>query len=97
MMPGIGFEAQAVDEPHSIASLLEDGSTFWCLALYPADDGSTHLVSRWRPRFERSVATFFMVLVVEPGTFVMEQKMLRTIRDRVESSSTRSTVRERAR
>ena len=27
-----------------------------------------------------------MLLLVEPGAFIMEQKMLRTIRDRVESS-----------
>lgn len=73
MMPGMGFVTQSVDEPHSIVSLL--------------GDGSTRLISRWRPRFERSVATFFMLALVEPGTFVMEQKMLRTIRDRVESSA----------
>ena len=85
MMPNMGFEVQAVDPPHSIVSLLEDGSTSWCLALYPLDDERTRLVSRWRPRFERSLATFVMTLLVEPGTFVMEQKMLRAIRDRAES------------
>ena len=85
MMPTMGFEVQAVDPPHSIVSLLEDGSTSWCLALYPLDDGRSRLVSRWRPRFERSLATFVMTLLVEPGTFVMEQKMLRAIRDRAES------------
>ena len=84
MMPSMGFEVQAIDAPRSIVSLLDDGSTSWCLALYPATDGSTRLVSRWRPRFERTVASFLMTLLVEPGTFVMEQKMLRTIRDRVE-------------
>ena len=85
MMPTMGFEVRAVHPPHSIVSLLEDGSTSWCLALYPAEHGSTRLVSRWRPRFERSVATFLLNLLVEPGTFIMEQKMLRTIRDRVEA------------
>jgi hypothetical protein len=87
MMPSMGFEVVAIDEPHSIVSLLEDGSTSWCLALYPTDDGTTRLVSRWRPRFERSLASFFMLLLVEPGTFLMEQKMLRTIRDRVEATA----------
>jgi hypothetical protein len=87
MMPSMGFEVKAVDEPHSIVSLLEDGSTSWCLALYPSADGTTRLVSRWRPRFERSVADFFMNLLVEPGAFVMEQKMLRTIRDRAEGTN----------
>ena len=87
MMPSMGFEVVAIDQPHSLVSRLEDGSTSWCLALYPAGDGTTRLVSRWRPRFERSVASFLMLLLVEPGTFVMEQKMLRTIRDRVEAST----------
>ena len=90
MMPSMGFKVVAVDEPHSIVSLLEDGTTSWCLALYPAADGTTRLVSRWRPRFERSLATFLMLLLVEPGTFVMEQKMLRTIRDRVEATTTQA-------
>jgi hypothetical protein len=73
MMPSVGFVVSAVDQPRSIVSLLEDGTT--------------RLISRWRPNYERSVATFLMLLLVEPGTFIMEQKMLRTIRDRVESNS----------
>lgn len=84
MMPGMGFVVRSIDEPNSIVSVLEDGSTSWCLALYPEGD-STRLVSRWRPKFEKTPATFFMTMLSEPGTFIMEQKMLRTIRDRVES------------
>jgi hypothetical protein len=87
MMPSMGFVVSAVDQPRSIVSLLEGGTTSWCLGLYPAADGTTRLISRWRPKYERSVATFLMLLLVEPGTFIMEQKMLRTIRDRVESNS----------
>jgi hypothetical protein len=87
MMPEMGFVVQSIDEPNSIVSVLEDGSTSWCLALYP-DDGSTRLVSRWRPKFEKTPATFFMTMLSEPGTFIMEQKMLRTIRARVETSPT---------
>lgn len=83
MMPEMGFVVRSIDEPNSIVSVLEDGSTSWCLALYPQDD-STRLVSRWRPKFEKTPATFFMTMLSEPGTFIMEQKMLRTIRDRVE-------------
>ena len=84
MMPEMGFVVQSIDEPNSIVSVLEDGSTSWCLALYP-DDGLTRLVSRWRPKFEKTPATFFMTMLSEPGTFIMEQKMLKTIRDRVET------------
>jgi len=86
MIPSMGFEVKAVDPGRSIVSLLEDGSISWCVALYPQGDGSTRLVSRWRPRFEGSLATIFMNLLVEPGAFIMEQKMLRTIRDRVEAT-----------
>ena len=85
MMPEMGFVVHSVDEPNSIVSVLEDGSTTWCLALYADDDSTTRLVSRWRPKFEKTPATFFMTALSEPGTFIMEQKMLRTIRDRVEA------------
>ena len=86
MMPSMGFVVRSVDPPHSIVSVLEDGSTSWCLALYPTESGETRLVSRWRPKFERTPANALMTMLAEPGTFIMEQKMLRTIRDRVETS-----------
>ena len=87
MMPGMGFVVQSVDEERSIVSVLEDGSTSWCLAVYPDDSWGTRLVSRWRPRFDVTPATVMMTALAEPGTFIMEQKMLRTIRNRVEASS----------
>ncbi len=86
MMSEMGFVVESIDEPHSIVSVLEDGSTSWYLALC-LDDGFTRLVSRWRPKFEKTPATFFMTMLSEPGTFIMEQKMLRTIRDRVEATA----------
>jgi len=87
MMPEMGFVVESIDEPKSIVSVLEDGSTSWCLALCP-EGGASRLVSRWRPKFERTPATFFMTMLIEPGTFIMEQRMLRTIRDRVETATT---------
>lgn len=90
MMPEMGFVVESVDEPNSIVSVLEDGSTSWCLALYP-EGSSTRLVSRWRPKFDKTPATVFMTMLSEPGTFVMEQKMLRTIRDRVETTTGEET------
>ena len=86
MMPTMGFVVEEIDHPRSIVSVLEDGSTSWCLGLYPRDDGGTRLVSRWRPKFEITPATVFLMALSEPGTFIMEQKMLRSIRDRVEAS-----------
>ena len=87
MMPGMGFDVVSIDPPRSIVSVLEDGSTSWCLALHPMAGGGTRLVSRWRPKFEITPATVLMTVLAEPGTFIMEQKMLRTIRDRVESAT----------
>ena len=48
MMPGMGFVVKSIDPPLSIVSVLEDGSTSWCLGLYPIEGGGTRLVSRWR-------------------------------------------------
>ena len=87
MMPDMGFVVVSVDEPHAIVSMLEDGSTSWCLALYPDGDGSCRLVSRWRPKFDITPATLFLTALSEPGTFIMEQKMLRSIRDRAEAGA----------
>ena len=84
MMPTMGFEVRSIVEHEAIVSVLEDGSTSWCLALYPEGDQKTRLVSRWRPKFEKTPATFLLTVLSEPGTFIMEQKMLRTIRDRVQ-------------
>ena len=84
MMPELGFVVREVDEPKSIVSVLEDGSTSWVLGLYPDNGHGTRLVSRWRPHFDTTPATLFMTALTDPGSFIMEQKMLRTIRDRVE-------------
>ena len=84
----LGFVISSIDAPHSIVSVLEDGSTSWSLGLFPIEGGGTRLVSRWRPKFEMTPATFVMSALAEPGTFIMEQKMLRTIRDRVEAHTT---------
>jgi hypothetical protein len=86
MMPTMGFVVESIEPAKSIVSLLEDGSTSWSLGLYPDGAGGTRLVSRWRPKFEMTPATVAMQVLAEPGTFIMEQKMLRTIRDRVENA-----------
>jgi hypothetical protein len=90
MMPEMGFMVRAIDRPRSIVSERADGSMTWCLALYPRDGGVTRLVSRWRPNFEITPATFFMIALSEPGAFIMEQKMLRSIRDRAEEAAASS-------
>jgi len=91
MMPTMGFGVREIVEPSHIVSVLEDGSTSWCLALHPDGDG-VRLVSRWRPTVDRSLGGMAMLAVVEPGTFIMEQKMLRTIRQRVEAARTNEVM-----
>ncbi len=83
MAPGMGLSVVSVDPPRSIVSRMDDGSSSWCLALYPEAGGGTRLVSRWRPKLEVPLVA---LAFIEPGAFIMEQKMLRTIRDRVERS-----------
>jgi len=82
MMPSMGFTVTSIDSGRSIVAMLEDGSTSWCLGLYPQEGGGTRLVSRWRPKNLGPI-----VVLVEPGSFIMEQKMLRGIRDRAERTA----------
>ncbi len=91
MMPGMGFEVVAIDPPRSLVSVLQDGLTNWCLALDPTEGGGTRLVNRWRSKFTITPANVLMIALTEPGSFIMEQKMLRTIRDRVESTTEAAT------
>lgn len=86
MMPTMGFVVRALEPDRFIVSVLDDGSVSWVLGLYPTSSGATRLLSRWRPKLDMSPGAFLMSALSEPGTFIMEQKMLRTIRDRVESA-----------
>jgi hypothetical protein len=67
----------------------------WSLGLYPLDERRTRLVSRWRERWPRTAATIFWLLISEPGSFIMERKMLLGIKARAElqASSTISRTR----
>jgi hypothetical protein len=60
----------------------------WGFHLIPQMDGSTRLVERifidWN---ESPVNTFFYRFFLEPGSFIMEQKMLRGIKESVENYS----------
>ncbi len=87
MMPGMGFEVTAIDPGRSIVSMLEGGTTSWCLSLNPLEAGGTRLVSRWRNKWGKiTAANAFLIALTDPGTFIMEQKMLREIRKRAELS-----------
>lgn len=57
----------------------------WCLALYPIDESHTRLVSRVRAHTRRQTpAALIWKLVLDPGQFAMERKMLLEIKARAE-------------
>jgi hypothetical protein len=82
MLPGFGPVVREVVGNHHIVSAGDTDS--WCLQVEEMDGGTTRLVSRWRQRWPRGLATRLWIAIVDPGAFIMEQKMLRTIRDRAE-------------
>ena len=80
--PTIGFVVHSVNENRSIVSVLEDGSTTWCLGLYPTPAGHTRLVSRWSPNLDMTLVTIFLTMYAEPGTVMIERTMLQSVCDR---------------
>jgi hypothetical protein len=63
----------------------------WAMCLYPAGDKATRLVSRCRARLPRNARGILTFLVLDPGQFLMERKMLLEVKRRAES---RPAVRE---
>lgn len=53
----------------------------WCLALYPIDQANTRLISRVRARTKRRTpAALVWKLLLDPGQFAMERKILLEIK-----------------
>jgi hypothetical protein len=64
----------------------DDGAWVWAFGLYPRGD-VTRLVSRNRitPPHPTPASKAFMLYVMEPGSLVMERKMLLGIKHRAEA------------
>ncbi|MFX0577888.1 SRPBCC family protein [Nocardia nepalensis] len=76
----------AVLEPeHALVFASEDGHWVWAFGLYPSDEG-TRLVSRNRIALPDATVPMrvFNRLIMEPGSWVMERKMLLGIKQRAE-------------
>ena len=86
MLPGFGPDViEVVPDGHLLAGDREGGS--WCLALYP-EPGGSRLVSRWRQKWTaEGIASRFFITLSDPGAFIMEQRMLRGIKERAELGS----------
>ena len=81
MLPGFGPKVrELVPGDHFVAGDVQGGT--WCLAVYP-EAGGSRLVSRWRQNWTANgIGARFFISIADPGAFLMEQKMLRTLRDR---------------
>jgi hypothetical protein len=73
---------ERVEPRRVLATRSEDGNWVWTFVL-DEHDGKTRLISRNRFRLPSLTAKIGM-LPVEPGSLVMEQKMLRGIKQRAE-------------
>jgi hypothetical protein len=82
MVPGMGPIVMEIVRNEYLLSGGPDDR--WCLALYPAADGGVRLVSRWHQAWKRNLATLFWTMLSDPGSFVMERKMLLTLKERAE-------------
>jgi hypothetical protein len=85
MLPGFGPTVREIEPDHHILSS-GDADT-WCLLVQPLPEGHTRLISRWRQNWPKSIGTYVWTLISDPGAFVMERKMLRTIRTLAESNA----------
>jgi hypothetical protein len=82
-----GMRVEVCDPDRTLTLRSEDGRWVWIFGLYP-DDCGTRLVSR--NRIAEPGASWLRRLadrlLMEPGSLVMERKMLLGIRDRAEST-----------
>jgi hypothetical protein len=82
---GVGpnrMRVERVEPQRALAWRSEDGNWVWTFVL-DQHDGATRLISRNRFRLPTLVARIGM-LAMEPGSLVMERKMLRGIKQRAE-------------
>jgi len=85
MIPGVGPRVRAIEPDRHLVAGDVDGGT-WCLTLRPVAGGA-RLVSRWRVRWARTPATAFWILLSDPGAFIMERRMLKGLKARVERAA----------
>jgi hypothetical protein len=81
---GPGMRVEILEPERAIVNRSEDGDWVWIFALEP-HDGGTRLISRNRIAMSGAAAGQRLgMLVMEPGSLVMERKMLLGIKERAE-------------
>jgi hypothetical protein len=65
-------------------------ATTWGFYLEPVDEHTTRLIERFRSDYNPTpMNTFFNRVILEPGSFIMERKMLLGIKERAEGAARR--------
>ncbi|WP_207892044.1 hypothetical protein [Streptacidiphilus pinicola] len=79
------MEVAGLDSGHALVFRSQDGAWVWSFGLYPSRHG-TRLVSRNRiqPPDPSPLYRLFSLYVMEPGSLVMERRMLLGIKQRAE-------------
>ncbi|MGY2061189.1 SRPBCC family protein, partial [Nocardia gipuzkoensis] len=73
---GPAMRVQRLEPEHALVFGSEDGRWIWTFGLYPTDNGATRLISRNRITARRSMAArLLFLLIMEPGSLIMERKM----------------------
>ena len=79
-----GMRVEILEPESALSNRSEAGDWVWTFMLSP-EDGSTRLISRNRISMEGAAAGQRLgMLVMEPGSLIMERKMLRGIKERSE-------------
>ena len=88
---GPRLRVDILDDERAMVLHSEDGNWVWAFCLYPFSGGQTKLVSRNRIAApSASVFTrVFNLLIMEPGSLIMERKMLLGIKQRAEKLARR--------
>ena len=82
----MGMRVEILEPERVLSSRSEDGTWVWTFAL-EEQQGGTRLLSRNRIRVGGSLGGRLAMLAMEPGSLVMERKMLRGIKERAERLS----------
>ncbi len=84
---GPRLRVAVLDAPRTMVLRSEDGNWVWAFCLLPLGRDRTRLVSRNRISTPRASSwqRAFQALVMEPGSLIMERKMLLGIKERAES------------
>ncbi len=82
---GPAMRVAVLDRPHAMVLASVDHHWVWAFGLYPTTEG-TRLISRNRIAIPDAgvLQRLFYMLVMEPGSLIMEAKMLRGIKERAE-------------